>query len=248
MSRSGSVMFDQLAPYYDAWLKAKPYRREAARLATIARRYARSPGRTWLDVGCGTGRHLEYLRSSYQVTGVDASRRMLAIARRRLREVPLRQGDMRTFDLHRQFDVVSCLFGAIGHFSSVRDVHAALANFARHLRPGGVCILEPWIQPSAFRAGMVSLMHREEPGLVLVRVAYSRRRGRLSEVECHYLLAEEGQGVRHLREVNRGIMLSRTELVRIARTVGLRPTFLSEGLTPGRGLLVGVRTGRRLRP
>jgi SAM-dependent methyltransferase len=246
MARSGSVMFDELAPYYDEWLARKPYRGEGARLVSVARRYLRSTGRAWLDVGCGTGRHLDYLRATFEVAGVDASRRMLAIARRRLPGVPLRIGDMRTFDLHRKFDVVTCLFGALGHLPTERDVRLAIANFARHLRPGGVCIVEPWIQPSAFREGMVHVMERRTRGKVLIRLAYSRRRERQSEIECHYLVAATGVGVRHIQEVNRGALLSRGELARAARAAGLRPTFLARGLIGGRGLLVGVLPlGRR---
>ncbi len=244
MSRSGSVMFEDLAPYYDAWLARKPYAREAAVLASVARRYGRSNGRAWLDVACGTGRHLQYLRRNFEVTGVDASHRMLAIARHRLPGVPLRRGDLRTFDLHRTFDVVSCVFGAFGHLRTETEVRVALSHLARHLRPGGVCIVEPWIPPSAFQDGSVHLMRDERPGRILLRLAYSRRRGRSSEVECFYLVAERGRGVRVVHDVNRGVLLSRAQLVRIARSVGLRPTFVARGLTPGRGLLVGVRPGR----
>lgn len=248
MARSTSLMFDELAPYYDVWLEEKDYRAETARLATLARRYSRSTPRTWLDVACGTGRHLQFLREEFEVEGVDASHRMLEIARRRLPGVSLRSGDMRTFDLHREFDVVTCLFGAIGHLTAVTDVRRTFANFARHLTPGGVCIVEPWIQPSAFRDGLVHVMRHEGEGSILLRVAYSRRDGRTSEIECHYLVAEPGRGVRHFREVNRGVMLSRAEIVRIAASVDLRPTFLARGLTPGRGLLVAARRTPRTAP
>ena len=60
-----------------------------------------------LDVGCGTGRHLEYLRSHYEVAGVDISEQLLAQARKRLPGVPLYLGDLRSFDLGRRFDVVT---------------------------------------------------------------------------------------------------------------------------------------------
>ena len=70
--------------------------------------------RTLLDVACGTGRHLEYLRSSFETEGVDADDAMLDVARARLRDVPLSVGDMRDLDLGRRFDVVTCLFSAIG--------------------------------------------------------------------------------------------------------------------------------------
>ena len=130
-------MFDELAPYYDAFLADKDYRRESRRLEAIARRYGRSRGRTWLDVGCGTGRHLVYLQHHRAVAGIDLSPAMLRIARRRLPRVPLEVGDVRTFRLGRRFDVVSCLFGVLGHIESERDLRRAFARIAAHLAPGG---------------------------------------------------------------------------------------------------------------
>lgn len=117
----------------------------------MVRHLGRSEKTSWLDVACGTGRHLEFLRQKYSVMGVDGSREMLQIARRRLPGIRLVLGDMRSFRVHRRFDVVSCLFSAIGHLPSDRDVRATFANFERHLNPGGIAIVEPWIEPSAFR-------------------------------------------------------------------------------------------------
>jgi len=139
----GLSQFHGLAKYYDAINDWKDYRRETERLETIARSFGR-PGRTaWLDVACGTGRHLEFLRRRHTTVGVDGSREMLRIARRRLPGVPLVLADMHTFRLKRRFDVVSCLFSAIGHLRTKEDVRTTFANFARHLNPGGVAIVEP---------------------------------------------------------------------------------------------------------
>src|SRR5215470_16091326 len=75
-----------------------------------------SPGAsTLLDVACGTGAHLEVLRRWYAVEGADISTEMLEVARTRLKDVPLHVADMRTLDLGKTFDAVTCLFSAIGH-------------------------------------------------------------------------------------------------------------------------------------
>ena len=43
-----------------------------------------APGaRTLLDVACGTGRHLELLRGSYAVQGLDINPDLLGVARQR---------------------------------------------------------------------------------------------------------------------------------------------------------------------
>ncbi|MFZ1024376.1 MAG: methyltransferase domain-containing protein [Thermoplasmata archaeon] len=241
MSETGLAQFHELATYYDAINDWKDYRGETRRLEAIARRYGR-PGKTaWLDVACGTGRHLEYLSRSHFTTGLDGSRDMLRLARRRLPRVRLVLGDMRSFRIRRQFDVVSCLFSAIGHLDTKEDVRKAFANFARHVKDDGVVIVEPWISPNSFRPGAIHLRSHQSPGLTVVRLAFSRRRGNHSQIHYHYLIGEPGREIRHLEETDDGLLLSREELQDLMRSVGLKPYFFTRGLTRGRGLLVGVR-------
>ena len=243
MTGSGASQFHELAEYYDPINDWKDYRGESDRLDAIARRFGR-PGRTtWLDVACGTGRHLEFLRRRHPSVGVDVSREMLRFARRRLPGVRLVLGDMRYFRLDRRFDVVSCLFSAIGHLETEEDVETTFVNFARHLNPGGVAIVEPWIQPSAFRSGSIHLRTHESPNLTVARVASSARRGTRSVIRYHFLVGKPGRGVRQYEVTDVGLLLSRPRLLRLMRRAGLRGYFLTRGLMPGRGLLVGVNAG-----
>lgn len=234
-------MFRELASYYDTYLEAKDYRGESRCLESIARRYGRSRGRTWLDVGCGTGQHLAYLRKHRSVAGIDLSPAMLRIARRRLPGIPLRRGDARTFRLGRQFEVVSCLFGVFGHLESERDLRRAFERIAAHVAPGGVAIVEPWVSPAQYRAGMIHLMSHDDPTTKLVRLAYSTRRGSRLVVRSHYLVATRGRPVLHYEEVSVGRMVAPRDLLRMMEAVGLRSRVVARGLIPGKSLLVGVK-------
>src|SRR5947208_12500108 len=106
-----------------------------------------SEARSLLDVACGTGWHLELLSNRYEVEGVDLSPAMLELARARVSASALHSGDMRAFDLGSQFDAVICLSSSIAHMPSVEDLRAAIANMARHIRVGGVLVVEPWDFP-----------------------------------------------------------------------------------------------------
>ncbi len=195
MTRSKpSQFYGELAKYYDGLNAMKDYRAEAGRLEAIARRYGRPGPTTWLDVACGTGRHLEFLRRHHPVAGVDASREMLRVARRRLPKVRLVLADMRTFRLNERFDVVSCLFSAVGHLRTERELATTFANFARHLNPGGVAIVEPWIDPSMYRSSMLHVRTYDTPAVKVARCAFSSRRGNHSVIHYHYLIAETGRG------------------------------------------------------
>jgi ubiquinone/menaquinone biosynthesis C-methylase UbiE len=241
MTRANPLMFHRLAPYYDDLVGGKDYRGESRALESLARRVGRSRGRAWLDVGCGTGRHLSFLRSHYDVTGLDASPEMLRVARRRLPGIRLILGDMRKFHLDATFDVVSCLYSAIGHLTTERELGATFAGFARHLKPGGVAIVEPWIDPAEFRAGYVHLLTHQSPSVTVARMAFSSRRGRRSAVHYHYLIGRTGRRVEHFEEVDIGLLVPRARLLKLMEDAGLTARFLRRGLTPGRGLLIGLK-------
>ena len=98
-------------------------------------------GRRILDAGCGAGPLAAELRDrGAVVTGIDSSREMLALARKRLGEdVELYEADLRdrlpsgdeTFD-----DVVASL---VLHY--LQDWSPTLVEFRRVLKPGGRLIL-----------------------------------------------------------------------------------------------------------
>ena len=240
----GLHLYRDLAKYYDIQYSWKDYRAEVRKLEQIVRQYGRSGGRSWLDVACGTGKHLELLRRRYDCVGVDASAEMLRVARRRLPGVRLVQADMRSFSLGRQFDVVSCMFSAIGHLTSERDLARAFARFAGHLKPGGVAIVEPWILPSRAKPGHVHLRTYESPEVTLVRMAYSRIRGRHTIIRYYHLIGIPRRGIQFLEEVDRGLMADPAGLQRLMRRAGLVPHFLLRGFTRDRGLLLGVKPRR----
>ena len=98
--------------------------------------------RTILEVACGTGRLMAILESEgYNVTGVDLSGEMLALARPRVKGA-LIQGDMRELDFSGEFDAVLCLGSSFTYMSTDRDALKALRGFHEALKPGGVLIFD----------------------------------------------------------------------------------------------------------
>ena len=242
-----SPMYRDLATYYDRIYSWKDYRGETARVVALARRYGRTRGRRWLDVACGTGRHLEFLRSRYDATGIDLSRAMLRAARRRVPGVRLVVGDMRTFDLGERFDVVSCLFSAIGYLRTDGDLSRTFRNFARHLLPGGVVVISPWLTPGEFRPGHISLTVYEDATTKIVRAGFSVRRGSTSTIVFDHLIGEAGRGVRRVHEVETLRLVPSARLRHLLSEAGLRTTWLprAPGRNGDRGWLIGVAPGGR---
>src|SRR5260370_10093911 len=148
------------------------------------------PGaRTLLDVACGTGAHLEIFRRWYDVEGVDLSPEMLEVARARLDEVPLHVADMRTLDLGRTFDAVTCLFSAIGYVTDPAEMRSTIRRLADHVAPGGVLIVDGWVRPEDWGddcRGGPDVASDDET--MVVRLTFSRRTGSITETDLHHLV------------------------------------------------------------
>jgi ubiquinone/menaquinone biosynthesis C-methylase UbiE len=232
-------VYDRIARYYDAIYGFKDYAAEAAYVDGLIGRHKRSPGNALLDVACGTGKHLMHLRERYACEGLDLSARMLDVARARLPGIPFHQGDMVAFDLGRRFDAVVCLFSAIGYLTSPRRMRRAIRTMARHLKPGGILIVEPWFRPDDWLDGHVSARFVDRPHFKLARMGVSRRRGRLTPLDEHYLIATP-EGIERFRHRHTLALHTDEEYADAFRAAGLK-TFRDEGMPPEhRGLHVGV--------
>jgi SAM-dependent methyltransferase len=134
------------AEFYD---HVAPYRERADVAFFVA--MAQAAGGSVLEVGCGTGRVLiPIARTGIEITGLDLSPAMLAVCRQNLAQeaaetqarVRLVEGDMRDFDLARQFALVTLPFRPFQHLATVAEQMACLAAIRRHLRPGGKLIFD----------------------------------------------------------------------------------------------------------
>lgn len=101
-------------------------------------RQARSTGGPVLELGVGTGRVAGPLhRAGVEIVGLDRSRYMLDIARRKFPGLALVRGDMARFDLRRKFRLITIPFRAFQHLKTPRDQRACLASVRQHLHRDG---------------------------------------------------------------------------------------------------------------
>ncbi|MCC6223999.1 MAG: class I SAM-dependent methyltransferase [Thermoleophilia bacterium] len=138
---------------YDAWyttpLGSAAHRLELALVEALA---APVPGERALDAGCGTGVYTAWLAGrGLAVTGADADPAMLAVARARVPEATLVEGDVTAlpfadgeFDLTLAVTVLCFLSGA-------KREHAA-RELLRVTRPGGRVVIGELARFSAWAA------------------------------------------------------------------------------------------------
>jgi len=98
--------------------------------------------RSLLELGCGTGALLAGLSGELDVTGIDQSRQMLAIAAESVPGANLVRGDMTAFTLAGRFDVVICMFDTLNHVPSFDGWLSLFSCVHEHLVEGGLFIFD----------------------------------------------------------------------------------------------------------
>ncbi len=134
------VAYDLLAAHYDAVTGDSAT--DTAFIVGLIK-HARGRAVTLLDVACGTGGVIAPLAARYQVSGLDISAGMLAVAREKLPEgTPLYLADMTSFELNTAFDAVVCVYHGINHLLDFSDWESFFDCAYRHLNDGGVLIFD----------------------------------------------------------------------------------------------------------
>lgn len=98
--------------------------------------------RTVLELACGTGSILKQLRPDFEVTGVDLSPTMLAIAAEKVPEARLMHADMTKVSLGETFDVVLCLYDSINHLLVFEQWESLFDRAREHLSDRGVFVFD----------------------------------------------------------------------------------------------------------
>lgn len=95
-----------------------------------------------LELACGTGTILSGFADHFEVTGLDQSPEMLAVASHKLPGARFYQGDMANFHLDRRFDVILCIFNSVNHLQRFGQWESVFERAYEHLEPEGLFIFD----------------------------------------------------------------------------------------------------------
>jgi SAM-dependent methyltransferase len=116
----------------------------------VLARLAVGPGTRYLDAGCGAGGAVKMAADrGAQVSGIDASEPLLAIARERVRKGEFFQGDLETLPFG------TGLFEAVTGFNSFQyaaNATKALGEAKRVVKAGGLVAIVTWGEPEGMPA------------------------------------------------------------------------------------------------
>ncbi len=149
-----SVFNKHYAEFYDHLYHDKDYEKECDFIETAFNKYG-CRVKTILDLGCGTGGHALILNErGYHIVGVDRSREMIRLARRKLKDkkkkptVEFIQGDITDINLNQKFDAVISMFAVMGYQTANPALAGACSVAASHLATGGLFIFDCWYGPA----------------------------------------------------------------------------------------------------
>jgi ubiquinone/menaquinone biosynthesis C-methylase UbiE len=235
------LLHGKLARYYDRVYSFKDYLDEAVRLQNLIIKYSESGGNSLLDVACGTGLHLKHLKDDFSCTGVDVSKSMLKIARKNAKGVTFKEADMKTLRLGKQFDVIVCLLSSIGYVKTVASLEKTIRNFSRHLKKGGLALIEPSHAKSFYVSGEPRITTYDGKDTKIARVNVTRIRQATAVLNMHILIAERGKDAKYFLDRHELGLFGINNTLRIMKAAGLKSKYLKNGLMPGRELFVGIK-------
>lgn len=131
--------YAEFAGFYDQIMGDRTV--DIARVRSYITRYCPA-ARSLLELGCGTGTMLAGLMPGLEVTGVDRSPEMLAVAARTAPRARLVQGDMTAFSLGARFDAVICVFDTLNHLPRLADWRQMFDRVHEHLADAGLFVFD----------------------------------------------------------------------------------------------------------
>jgi len=236
------IMYKELAKYYDLIYSWKDYEKEANQINKLIKKYKKSDENELLDVGCGTGKHLHYFKDKFSCTGIDLNVEIIDIAKTNVSDVIFTQGDMINFDLKTTFDVIICLFSSIGYVKTYDNLEKTIMNFSKHLKSGGVVIIEPWFTKSSYWVGIPGMTTYDGEDIKIARVNTTSLENNLSIMEMHYLIAEKDKQVKYFVDSHELGLFEIDRFLEIINRSGFKAEFLKDGLMEGRGLYIGIKS------
>jgi len=191
-------------------------------------------------MACGTGHHISFLKKKFKCWGADLNKPMLDIAKKKHSGVTFRKANMTSFKFPKKFDIITCLFSSIGYVKTEKNLRATIRCFSKHLKPGGIMIIEGWLEKRDFKPGRPSLLTYQSDDLKIARANVARLNGLVTIMDMHHLIAERGKPVKHIVSREEVAMFPAKSFIKYMKEQGLITHHIKKG-PMGRGIYIGVR-------
>ena len=227
-------MFTKSAEYYDLMKSSKNYQKESIQIIDILNSFGISSGAI-LDLACGTGEHNKYLKSKFQIDGLDLSEELVKIAKDKNPECNYYIGDMIDFKINKSYDAIICLYGSVGYVKSLKNLSKMIACCKRHLKKNGLLIIEPWYSPDDWKTDNIHTVFVKTEFISITRLGVGNKNG---DIVFHYLIGKNGNGIEYFTETYNFGLFTHEELLKSFYKNKLSTTFIKNAIQK-KGLYIG---------
>jgi len=137
----------QVSKYYfdnpEVWeeISKSRFEKESRFLEKLFKKYGKV--KTILDVGCGTGSHLNKLsKMGFEGTGIDLNKNMIRYAKKKHPHLKFEVKDMSKLNYQNKFDAIICLCTTFCYNLTNEDIDRSLRSFYGALKKGGILIID----------------------------------------------------------------------------------------------------------
>ncbi len=232
--------YKEFAKYYDLLYSDLEYEKSSKRIIKLFSEYNKSKGNKLLDVACGTGTHISYLKSEFNCTGIDLSEPMLKQARKKSLDCEFKVGDMKSFKLNKKFDVVTCLFNSINNLGAGKELETTINNFYNHLKKGGLLITEFFHEKEDFVNKFNHLRTYNGENIKIARIGEFKSKNDFILANIHYLISEKGKKIKKTEDVHKLMIFPKEQILSTMKEAGFQTKYLKKGFY-GKGLFLGIK-------
>ena len=141
------MSYEQFAYLYDELMKDAPYDEWVQFVKEILVKYDIKGAPRLLDLACGTGElSVRFAKEGFQVSGVDLSEDMLAVAQAKAEDegirIPFFLQNMVDLEGQGQFDVIGIFCDSLNYLRTDEEIIATFSNVIEHLDDNGIFIFD----------------------------------------------------------------------------------------------------------
>ena len=208
MPVSAVKAFQNFSKYYDLLYQDKDYPKECDFLEEIFRKYAGDMPEAILDAGCGTGGHSLILSErGYKVTGIDQSKEMINIAKKKASHIGARVDfrimNMIDFEMGQRFDACTSMFASVGYVTVNEELHRCFSSIRKHLETNSLFIFDYWNGPAVLTikpSVKVKIVKSEDERLIRIATPQLDAAHHLCKVSYHCIVTKGRKLVKEFME------------------------------------------------
>ncbi|MBL7053168.1 MAG: class I SAM-dependent methyltransferase [Candidatus Portnoybacteria bacterium] len=135
------MSYNHLAKFYDFFVEDESMDLFVDFIKIAIKKYCPN-AKNILELGSGTGNILVLLSKQFRTFGIDSSKEMVELAKKKDSKTIYRIQDMKNLNLQRKFEVIISMFDTINHLTKLKDWQIVFNKTREHLEDGGLFIFD----------------------------------------------------------------------------------------------------------